>query len=153
MQLCGRIFKKMPPTPFCPHPAPKSLYKGEPLYDIWFVDCTYYQTPHLFFCWMASLLTTWKFQGCNRLFAEFVAAKPEGRKTALGDFSIVLNLNHSKIGLKDWFIGTIPLTIVLAPMHSVGLEMVRDAFKAPRLGRKKTYIAGQSLLDDSTPVL
>ena len=31
MQLCGRIFKKMPPTPFCPHPAPKSLYKGEPL--------------------------------------------------------------------------------------------------------------------------
>ena len=102
---------------------------------------------------MASLLTTWKFQGCNRLFAEFVAAKPEGRKTALGEFSIVLNLNHSKIGLKDWFIGTIPLTIVLAPMHSVGLEMVRDAFKAPRLGRKKTYIAGQSLLDDSTPVL
>ena len=31
MQLCGRIFKKLPPTPFCPHPAPKSLYKGEPL--------------------------------------------------------------------------------------------------------------------------
>ena len=30
-QLCGRIFKKNPPTPFCPHPAPKSLYKGEPL--------------------------------------------------------------------------------------------------------------------------
>ena len=34
MQLCGRIFKKMPPTPFCPHPAPKSLYKGEPLYSV-----------------------------------------------------------------------------------------------------------------------
>ena len=33
MQLCGRIFKKMPPTPFCPHPAPKSLYKGEPLLE------------------------------------------------------------------------------------------------------------------------
>ena len=32
MQLCGRIFKKNPPTPFCPHPAPKSLYKGEPLW-------------------------------------------------------------------------------------------------------------------------
>ena len=31
MELCGRIFKKMPPTPFCTHPAPKSLYKGEPL--------------------------------------------------------------------------------------------------------------------------
>ena len=31
MQLCGRIFKKMPPIPFCPHPAPKSLYKGESL--------------------------------------------------------------------------------------------------------------------------
>ena len=23
---------KNPPTPFCPHPAPKSLYKGEPLF-------------------------------------------------------------------------------------------------------------------------
>ena len=34
MQLCGRIFKKMPPTPFCPRPAPKSLYKGEPLLPI-----------------------------------------------------------------------------------------------------------------------
>ena len=31
MQLCGRILKKMPPTPFRPPPAPKSLYKGEPL--------------------------------------------------------------------------------------------------------------------------
>ena len=29
-----RIFKKMPPTPFCTHPAPKSLYKGEPLLAI-----------------------------------------------------------------------------------------------------------------------
>ena len=33
MRLCGRIFKKMPPTPFCTHPAPKSCHKVEPLFS------------------------------------------------------------------------------------------------------------------------
>ena len=30
MRLCGRIFKKMPPTPFCTHPAQKSCTRVSP---------------------------------------------------------------------------------------------------------------------------
>ena len=43
---------------------------------------------------------TSKFQGCNRLFAEFVAAKPEGRKTALGDFLLFVISITLRLGLK-----------------------------------------------------
>ena len=40
MQLCGRIFKKMPPTPFCTHPAPKSCTRVSPFskVDFWILN-------------------------------------------------------------------------------------------------------------------
>ena len=57
MQLCGRIFKKMPPIPFCPHPAPKSLYKGEPL-------CFFWNCPILSFPWFSQLHTFSIFLSC-----------------------------------------------------------------------------------------
>ena len=46
-QLCGRIFKKNPPTPFCPHPAPKSLYKGEPLLTFYVVPASSVVSPQV----------------------------------------------------------------------------------------------------------
>ena len=53
----------------------------------------------------------------------------------------------------EGFKGTVPLKKMVAPMHLFGLDMVHDAFHAPRLGQKvpQKRIFGVKYLRDPPP--